>query len=106
MKYTNTKIIRLRMDQSGQIGRISAYWVIDTFGRFLKITETDKIFGITFFTVKFTYVLILTKNRLGYILGDIFKNSSCHPGMDVCMYVNSTASVMVQVIGLATTTFI
>jgi hypothetical protein len=26
--------------------------------------------------------------------------------MDVCMYVNSTASVMVQVIGLATTTFI
>jgi hypothetical protein len=25
------------------------------------------------------YVLILTKNKLGYILGDFFKNSSGHP---------------------------
>jgi hypothetical protein len=35
------------------------------------------------------YLLILTKNCFGYILGKIFKNSSGHPELEVeCIYVS------------------
>jgi hypothetical protein len=49
------------------------------FGQYLKITKEDKIFGLLISTEQATYVSSLTKNGLGYILGNIFKNSSGHP---------------------------
>jgi hypothetical protein len=48
---------------------------------FLKTTEEDQIFGMLVFTK--SYVLSLTKNALGKILGKIFTNPSGHPGTDV-----------------------
>jgi phage shock protein PspC (stress-responsive transcriptional regulator) len=45
----------------------------------LKNSEVAQFFGLLFSAVKITYVLILTKNVLGYILGVFIINSSCHP---------------------------
>jgi hypothetical protein len=42
-------------------------------GRSLIITVVAHIFGLLLSTVKVTYALILTKNELGYILGDFSK---------------------------------
>jgi hypothetical protein len=42
-----------------------------TLGRFFKITEVAKLFGLRLSMEKVTYEFILTKNGLGYI-----KNSS------------------------------
>jgi hypothetical protein len=55
--------------QGDQIGPIFAYWAIAVFGQFLKITDVAQILGLIFST-KLTYVLILTKNGMGHILGD------------------------------------
>jgi hypothetical protein len=48
-----------------------------TFGMFLKIKEVAHFGAI--FSNSTRYVLILTNNWLGYILGDFFTNSSGHP---------------------------
>jgi hypothetical protein len=45
---------------------------------FFKFTEEAQIIGLLFSHSK-RYVLILTKHGLGYILGDLFTNSSGHP---------------------------
>jgi hypothetical protein len=51
----------------------------DIFGVvFLKNPYVENIFRIPHFPGK-SYVLIVTKNGLGYILGDFFTNSSGHP---------------------------
>jgi hypothetical protein len=47
-------------------------------GGFSKITELAQIFGLLF-PQRSSYVFILAKNGLGYILGDFFTNSSGHP---------------------------
>jgi hypothetical protein len=44
----------------------------------LKIIEVAHIYGYFFHGQD--YALTLTKNELGYILGDFFTNSSGHPG--------------------------
>jgi hypothetical protein len=55
---------------------------------FLTIAEVTQIFGFfgqfvaNFCTVKVIYSLILTKNALGYILGEFFTYSSGHPDLD------------------------
>jgi hypothetical protein len=45
----------------------------------LKITKSPKAFGILFSLVKIVYYAMLTKNGMGYMLGDFFANSSGHP---------------------------
>jgi hypothetical protein len=55
-----------------QIWRFFAYCVI------LGNYRSSQIFRATIFSGK-NYVLILTRNGLGYILGNFFKNSSGHP---------------------------
>jgi hypothetical protein len=47
------------------------------FGSFLKIKKSSKNNWAICFQSK-SYVLIMAKNGLGYILGDFFKNSSGH----------------------------
>jgi hypothetical protein len=47
-------------------------WVV------LEITELAQSFGL-FFSESASCVFILTKNGLGYILGDFFINLSGHP---------------------------
>jgi hypothetical protein len=48
-------------------------------GGFLKITERNSAnFGATYFHGT-SYALILTKQRAGLHLGDVFTNSSGHP---------------------------
>jgi hypothetical protein len=44
----------------------------------VKITEVAQTVGILFSTVTDMYTF-LTKNELGYIWGDFFKNASGHP---------------------------
>jgi hypothetical protein len=57
--------------QGGQIGRIFACWVIVCFGQcFENGISSTKFWANFFHTV--SYVLILAKNVLGYILGDFF----------------------------------
>jgi hypothetical protein len=51
-------------------------------GSFLKTTEGAQIIWLLFFQVN-RDVLVLTKNGLGYILGDFFTDSSGHPGSRV-----------------------
>jgi hypothetical protein len=60
------------------IGRIFAHW-----GDWLLYTFFDKYKSSSQFWATFVhgkgYAVILTKNGLGHILGDFFKNSSGHP---------------------------
>jgi hypothetical protein len=65
--------------QSDQNGRINAYWVIVHLGQFFIIYKVANIFGLTFYTVKVMYVLILTKNRVGLHFGRFLTNPSGHP---------------------------
>jgi hypothetical protein len=46
---------------------------------FSKITEVAHILLLLFYKVKVVYISFLTKNGLGYILGNFFTNSSGHP---------------------------
>jgi hypothetical protein len=57
-------------------------------GSLLKLSKVAQILGLCITTVQVTYVLILTKNGLGYILVDFFINSSGHPGH----YINDMAN--------------
>jgi hypothetical protein len=57
--------------QGDQIGRLF------TLCSFVKLTEKNLLSGY-FFNCK-SYVLIITKNVLGYILGDFFSNAFGHP---------------------------
>jgi hypothetical protein len=72
--------------QGDQIGRIFAYWVIVYFRQFYENYRNGSNLLDTFVhgksyihkcILKYTY--LLTKNVLGYILGDFFTNSSGHP---------------------------
>jgi hypothetical protein len=72
------KIFGLSYLQGDQIGRIFAQWAIVYFGQWFEIYIISANFWATFLCDT-SYVLILTKNGLGYILGDFFKNSSGHP---------------------------
>jgi hypothetical protein len=67
-------------DQSDQIGRIFAHWVIVSYRQFLKIVKVAHFWSN--FSRSLDYAIILTKNRFGYILGDFFTNSSGHPARD------------------------
>jgi hypothetical protein len=60
------------------IGRIFAYWAFFYFRQLFKIKRFSSNFWATFVHGK-SYVLILTKNCLGFILGDFFTNLSGHP---------------------------
>jgi hypothetical protein len=50
------------------------------------MTEVARIFGAAYFNGK-SYAFILTENMFGYILGDLFKNSSCHPADKIQFWV-------------------
>jgi hypothetical protein len=52
------------------------------FGLFGIITKLAHISGLLFPAVK-SYVLVLVKNGLGYIVGDFFANSSGQTGYEV-----------------------
>jgi hypothetical protein len=58
--------------QGYQIEGIFAYWTIVYFGHFLKNHRSSPNFWTTFYHSK-SYVLILAKYGLGYILGDFYK---------------------------------
>jgi hypothetical protein len=62
-----------------RLGEFSPIVHLTTWISFSKITEAAQIWGL-FFTNGKICVPILTKNGLGYILGDFFTNSSGHPG--------------------------
>jgi uncharacterized membrane protein SpoIIM required for sporulation len=49
-------------------------------GRFFENKKVAFILGYVLFTCGVGYALMLTKNGLGYIMGDFFTNSSVHPG--------------------------
>jgi hypothetical protein len=66
--------ILVRVDR---FGRILAYWATVYFGQCF---ESHRSFLVTFFHGT-RYVLICTKNGLGYYLGDSFSNSSGHPDL-------------------------
>jgi hypothetical protein len=63
------------------LGEFSPKARLFTLGSFSKITQGAEKFGAILFQ-RIDYVLILTKNGLGYILGDLFTNSSGHPASD------------------------
>jgi hypothetical protein len=68
----------VKVNQSDQIGRIFAQCAIVCFGQFFKnYTSSPKLWATLF--QRIDYVLILTKNGLGYSLGDFFTNSSGLP---------------------------
>jgi hypothetical protein len=70
------------LDQGDQIGRLFAYWVIVYFGQCFENLQKyiAQIFGLLF--PRYQLCFSFDQKRLGYILGDIFKNSSGHPGLD------------------------
>jgi hypothetical protein len=53
--------------QGDQLGKFSPIWRLFTLDNF-------------FSPLKVMYYLVLTKNGLGYILGDLLTNQSGHPG--------------------------
>jgi hypothetical protein len=55
-----------------------AHWVIVFFGQFLKMTKVGHILRLTFSQGR-GYVLMMTQNGSGYILGHFFTNSSGRP---------------------------
>jgi hypothetical protein len=55
------------------------------------VTEVAQIFGVT------GYVLILTSNVLGCILGDFFTNSAGHPEQNPHFLRDQGCSVAIQV---------
>jgi hypothetical protein len=79
MRYfsSGSVTIRVMSGQGDQIRRIFAHWVIVNFGQFFENDRSRTNFRILF--PDKSYVLILTKNGLGYILGDFHINSSGHP---------------------------
>jgi hypothetical protein len=60
-----------RVTRLGQFSHIGQF--------FLKIIKVEQHFGLLFYTAQTKYYRILTKNGLGYILGDSFTNASGHP---------------------------
>jgi hypothetical protein len=66
--------VRVHFGQGDQIGRIFANGRLFALGSGFKMTEVAHIAGLP----EASYVIILTKNCLGYILGDSFENSSGH----------------------------
>jgi hypothetical protein len=59
--------------QGDQIGRIFAQRAIVYLGNFLKITYISSPNLYAIFPISIKHVLILTKNGLGYVLGDFFQ---------------------------------
>jgi hypothetical protein len=61
------------------LGEFSPIGRLFTLCSFLKMTEVAQIFQTIFAIVKVSYILTFT-NGLGYIIGDLFTNSSGHLG--------------------------
>jgi hypothetical protein len=71
------------MNQGGQIGRIFANWVIAYFGQFF---ENDKSCpNLLTLSPWQKWRINFGKNEFGYILGDIFRNSSGNPAWTTCL---------------------
>jgi hypothetical protein len=78
----------------GQIGRIFAYWAIFSFGQhFRKFRSSPKFWG--YFAPRLKLYINLDKNVLGYIVGDLFPNSSDHPAAKVGL-IRAQAQVLLQ----------
>jgi hypothetical protein len=58
-------------------------------GSFLQIKEIAQIIGLLISAVYIRFVFILTKNGLGYILGDPFTKTSGHPDLGQ-FFINSS----------------
>jgi hypothetical protein len=56
------------MDQGDQLRQFFAYWVNVYLGSCMIIAEVDQILGYFFHGI--SYVLIMTKRKLGFNLGD------------------------------------
>jgi hypothetical protein len=73
----------LSWGQGDQIGLIFAHWAIVFFWPvFLKITEVTQITGVAQYfglLISTVFVLIMSKNGLGYILGDFFSQTHLVP---------------------------
>jgi hypothetical protein len=66
----------MALQQGDQIRRIFASWAIINFGQFFaEITEIAQILNYFFSTDIHMYLLNLTKNGLGFILGDFFRQA-------------------------------
>jgi hypothetical protein len=65
--------------QGDQIGRIFARWAIVFFGQIFKNYRKSLNSWPAYFQGKSYVYINFAKNWLGYILGNIFKNSSGHP---------------------------
>jgi hypothetical protein len=66
------------------------YWANFLFGQFFEDYKISPIYWATFFNGK-SYAYNLTKNGLGYILGDFFTSSSGHP--DRCSNFGKTSQM-------------
>jgi hypothetical protein len=57
------------------------------------------------FSVEKMYVLLLTKNGLGYILGDFFTNSFGHPASQSCLFAPHICLLLLQLTRLSLEAF-
>jgi hypothetical protein len=64
--------------QGDQIGRIFARWVTHYFGYLSENDRNSANNWATFFYSE-SFLLVFTKNGLGYIVSDFFTNASGHP---------------------------
>jgi hypothetical protein len=55
--------------------RVTRFGRLFSLASLLKISKVAQILGLLFSTVPARYVLILTKNWLGFIFGDFFKKT-------------------------------
>jgi hypothetical protein len=80
-------------EQGDQIGRIFVNWANVYFGQFFENYRIIPHFWTTFFTGE-NYVLISTKNGLGFILGECFTNASGHPDPEPCLFQSLAVSLL------------
>jgi hypothetical protein len=90
-------ILAFFLKTNDHIERIFAFRSIVYLNDFEKMQMLPKFWGYFYISTALTiYILIMTKNRLGYILGDFATNSFGHPAaslLQLHMYVQSSSSV-------------
>jgi hypothetical protein len=68
-----------------RLGEFSPIESLFTLGSFVKNYRRSTNIWATYLNGK-SYVLIISKNELGDILGDFFTNASGHPGLHKCLW--------------------
>jgi hypothetical protein len=85
--------------QGDQIRQIFAHWKIVFFGQFFLKNKEVPTWLLSYFFQQKMCALILTKNGLGYILGDFFTNTSGRPArrhLQVSLFILQRIALDVQ----------